>query len=83
MNSNGKAVRFDFKWKGKQLPEGADAIAPTDYNNITFTLKYVDSVKPNKPNTGDTSNLPIYLIAAGLAAFGMVGGMAYRRKKQK
>ena len=83
MNSNGKAVRFDFKWKGKQLPEGADAIAPTDYNNITFTLKYTDSVKPNKPNTGDTSNLPIYLAVAGLAGLGIVAGMISRRKKQK
>ena len=83
MNSNGKAVRFDFKWNGKQLPEGADAIAPTDYNNITFTLKYKDSVKPNKPNTGDNSNLSLYLAAAGLAGLGIVAGMIYRRKKQK
>ena len=50
---------------------------------ITTILKYKDSVKPNKPNTGDNSNLSLYLAAAGLAGLGIVAGMIYRRKKQK
>lgn len=95
MNATGKVVKFKFAWKGKQLSEGADAIAPNDLNNITFTLKYKSSsptvvpptpnkpVVPNKPNTGDRSNLPIYLAVAGLAGIALIGGAVFKRKKQK